>query len=627
MKRTENGEKKATRQCWECLKRRLVCDHNLPHCKKCIKAGKECPGYDEQKPLQWVEPGRVTSRRRKKDTTPKVYTIGPKGARFAAPTIASLPAEKSSKSDSSVLTTQDVGLTFKWELPQHSRQYILEEPRVTAEAVELYKSQLATLLVHEEKAAWWHSMTAEEQTEHITMMAAEAAAGVGVGQQIMRIGSQKAIRAVVERGHAWEAAMLLQSDKDPLEKLKRLLWIMEMNQLPSYEHLSNETSEVVQAVNYFNVRIYPDVKETDSLVPNPAVIHFPVWALHILPPAMHHTLVCLGLNHYIHSLPEGSNRALVVGNRSKVYKYRGLAIRALSENVARETTCSSDLTISSILMFMAMEVQNSSAGDWRLHAHGMKRLIDMRGGFSSLLRSAPHLTSAMVIFTVIVTFSNTLGLAADQISITEPIEQHIEEVEKYYSLIFPYLLCPPTLFIEIIRINRLRWEVTNAPFDNPYQHTLDAHDILARVEAFEPGDWAQPGENHEDWQLIGSIYQSAIALYCTMSLQAVGTLPDSLEMVTMRTIHAERLFEDLKTSARSRHLRKFSLFPLCVLGVEAGFHDQPSTRTWIERRLDDHSRLLGTSSPLKARAVLRRYWQRKKAGWDECFDGLYVCIL
>lgn len=71
---------------------------------------------------------------------------------------------------------------------------------------------------------------------------------------------------------------------------------------------------------------------------------------------MHHTLVCLGLNHYIHTLPQGSNRVLIASNRSKVYKYRGLAIRALSENVAKETTRSSDLTISSILMFMAMEV-------------------------------------------------------------------------------------------------------------------------------------------------------------------------------------------------------------------------------------------------------------------------------
>lgn len=237
MKRTESGEKTATRQCWECLKRRLVCDHTLPHCNKCIKAGKDCPGYDERKPLQWVEPGKVTSRRRKKDCPPKVYTIRPELRGPIAPIVSSLhvlSSVGSSNSDSTQTITQDdVG-----------------KPQMSAEVVELYESQLAAMLIDEEKAAWWYSMTADEQTEHITAMAAEASAGVEVGQRIMQIGSQKDIRAVVERGQVWEAAMLLHSDAKPLEKLKRLLWIMEMNQLPSYEHLSNETSEVVQAVNY-----------------------------------------------------------------------------------------------------------------------------------------------------------------------------------------------------------------------------------------------------------------------------------------------------------------------------------------------------------------------------------------
>lgn len=227
----------------------------------------------------------------------------------------------------------------------------------------------------------------------------------------------------------------------------------------------------------------------------------------------------------------------------------------------------------------------------------------------------------------IVTFSNSLGPPAGQISITEPFEQHLKEIDKLYTLIFPYMLCPPTLFIEIVRINRLRQEVTTSPFEDPSQHTLDAHDILARVEAFEPEDWAQAGEHHNEWRLIGSIYQSAVALYCTMSLQAIAALPSSLEMDTMRTIHGERLFKNLQASVQSKHLKKFSLFPLCVLGVEAGYHDNQSTRIWIQRRLEDHSRLLGTSSPLKARAVLRRYWQRNKPGWDECFDGPYVFIL
>jgi hypothetical protein len=58
------------RQCWECLRRRLVCDFALPSCKKCQKAGRDCPGYNPQKPLQWIAPGKVTSRRRKTGLVP-----------------------------------------------------------------------------------------------------------------------------------------------------------------------------------------------------------------------------------------------------------------------------------------------------------------------------------------------------------------------------------------------------------------------------------------------------------------------------------------------------------------------------------------------------------------------------
>lgn len=227
----------------------------------------------------------------------------------------------------------------------------------------------------------------------------------------------------------------------------------------------------------------------------------------------------------------------------------------------------------------------------------------------------------------IVTFSNSLGPGTGQINITQPLEQHITEIEKLYSLIFPYVLCPPTLFNEVIRINHLRQEILTSPFDDASQHALDAHDILARIEAFIPEDWAQPGEHLSDWQLIGSIYQSTVALYCTMSLQCLDALPSTLEMDTMRTIHGKRLYENLMAKPHSKLIKKLSLFSLCVLGVEAGYHGQQNTRTWIERRLEELSCMLGTSSPLKARTVLRRYWTRGKAGWDECFDGPYVFVM
>lgn len=55
----KSPETKPTHPCWECRKRRLVCDNSQPTCKKCEKSGKACPGYGDQKPLQWLEPGLI----------------------------------------------------------------------------------------------------------------------------------------------------------------------------------------------------------------------------------------------------------------------------------------------------------------------------------------------------------------------------------------------------------------------------------------------------------------------------------------------------------------------------------------------------------------------------------------
>ncbi|KAL4802586.1 fungal-specific transcription factor domain-containing protein [Aspergillus unguis] len=61
------------RHCWECLRRSLVCDFTQPQCNRCSSSGKLCPGYGEKKPvmLNWLEPGRVKSRTRRKKSVVK----------------------------------------------------------------------------------------------------------------------------------------------------------------------------------------------------------------------------------------------------------------------------------------------------------------------------------------------------------------------------------------------------------------------------------------------------------------------------------------------------------------------------------------------------------------------------
>lgn len=45
-----------------------MCDLKKPGCAKCKRAGIEWPGYGKQKPLQWLEVGKVKCREKRKQS-------------------------------------------------------------------------------------------------------------------------------------------------------------------------------------------------------------------------------------------------------------------------------------------------------------------------------------------------------------------------------------------------------------------------------------------------------------------------------------------------------------------------------------------------------------------------------
>jgi hypothetical protein len=71
-------------------------------------------------------------------------------------------------------------------------------------------------------------------------------------------------------------------------------------------------------------------------------------------------------------------------------------------------------------------------------------------------------------------------------------EQSVEDVADFYSLIFPYTLCPPELYFDILRTTELRTRAMISKSVEPGLE-LEAYEILARIEAFSPEEWAQPG--------------------------------------------------------------------------------------------------------------------------------------
>ncbi|KAH3990112.1 hypothetical protein HBH52_001700 [Parastagonospora nodorum] len=420
----------------------------------------------------------------------------------------------------------------------------------------------------------------------------------GILDTIFAIGGRSQLERIVQNGLHEKAAYMMSAESQPLKRLERILRIMESFDIPDYKYLVSDTNVVVQAVNYYNARIYPMVKASGELAPNPALIQFPLAALHMLPPAVHHTVVCLSLNHFIHTLPVGTNKHVTISTRSEIYQHRGAAIRSLSQYVGKDKTRCSDLAISSILMFLAMELQNPPIANWRSHASGLNQLIHLRGGIRSLMKQSPYLTPTLAIFILI----PRPRPHQYRINLLHPLPLHALPT---HHLSHHHSHKPPP-----------RRDLVSIPNAS---HFLTAHDLLSLIESFSLEDWAQPGPHFDEWMFIGRTYQSAAALYCTMALQSLTILPSTLEMNAMRSVHGTQLLANLHQAVKTPRLTCFVMWPLTIAGVEAGYRDA-GTRYWIAARLDQLARLLGTSGPLKSLAVLRRYWENRERGWEVCFD-------
>ncbi|KAF2846081.1 hypothetical protein T440DRAFT_247554 [Plenodomus tracheiphilus IPT5] len=604
MKLSESGDNRATKQCWECLKRRLVCDFTFPHCRKCHKTGKVCPGYDEQKPLQWVQNGKITSRRSKNDGTIKSHLPLPPSKSSASKVLSCISTSRSLEKEHTVLADPSL------PPPLDAEDEYLKFWRM------VFKTGRAT---PQDRA---HPLTKDQRKNIMCELGNIQATIVQDIDRMFRAGGRARIENIVSKGLHDEAAKLLRTQRQPVKILEHLLSYMRAEDLPFYDFLSDETSQVVQAVQYYNCRIHPEVLASGELAPNPAVITFPLQALHVLPPTVHHTLVCMSVNHFIHSLPAGADQQMQRSNTLKIYHHRGAAIRSLSHYIGQDSTRCNDTTISSILMFMSVELQSPLQSDWRTHAVAMQRVVVLRGGFKSLLHQAPFLAPTLVIYILIITMANTCSPASDQVRTSSKSDDIIADYTDLYDLIFPYTLCPPEIFTNVLQINELRAKasaLTTSHIDSKTNIVLEANDLLASVSGFVPEDWARPGAHYHEWLNIGSMYQAAVAVFCIMALQSVDLLPRSLELSTIRATYGDRLHSSLRQGTQSPRIAKFLAWPLVVAGVEAAYRGE-GCRNWIDATLADLSRSLGTNSPLKASAVLYRYWKKGVPGWDECFD-------
>ncbi|KAH8648537.1 fungal-specific transcription factor domain-containing protein [Xylariales sp. PMI_506] len=392
--------------------------------------------------------------------------------------------------------------------------------------------------------------------------------------------------------------------------------------------------------------------------------------IHLLPSSVRHNLTCAALGYRIHKLPEGASSGPGVSKAwSKLYHHRGESLRALSEEVAGEITCNADGTIVGILTLLQIELRHFPTGDWRIHAKGAKKLIDLRGGVGTLF-TVPHMKVILLSFTILGVMSNTTCPASDQIDAAFHYENIEMLSEIYGDGRYPGFLCPPPLFLDIIRVNYIRQQAATPGTYHSGLRRL-AWDTLSSIQSFLPDDWVESiGTPYQEALMLQAhICQSSIALYCVRSLHGLlhHTRPrfpfssspgddvdddndddddddndnydDSapppaaaaaIDFPSIKRHHHDRLFRLLPQAQTlaPEQLGMSSLWPLVVAGADATPAESgtPGERALVARRLQELAREMGTCLPLLGRSVLERFWSYGKTGWDDCFNGHYAFV-
>lgn len=207
-------------------------------------------------------------------------------------------------------------------------------------------------------------------------------------------------------------------------------------------------------------------------------------------------------------------------------------------------------------------------------------------------------------------------------------DSHLDELDfilkQFGGSISPFQMCPPTLFAEIIRINHLRMRAAQHDPMRAENLAQEAYRILDRIHGFSPEQWTESKPlSKEDWILLGNIYQAAVALYCISSLQNLSVLPLSSSLRAQCATHGQILNSHLNKALSSPRVKRFMIWPLVVLGVEA-VHGGLAMRTFVQDQLLEMNRHVGTYVPVTAKGVLERFWASCETGWDSCFDRPYA---
>ncbi|KAH5530016.1 hypothetical protein HBI27_226290 [Parastagonospora nodorum] len=384
-------------------------------------------------------------------------------------------------------------------------------------------------------------------------------------------------------------------------------------------------SALFQAAEYYNKCILEDLTPIHELGRHPYIHYISPARLQeatSVPEFLRSGLICMTLNHRMNRLGIGSNSG-AKDLAEKYYTHWGITIRSLSEQFSVENLRTSDVVLAGILTLLLADIQNGAQVSWHHHFDGVRRLVSLRGGFRALALSQSLAPLLNCLWFISIIANTTCPASYLDLSTIPHVETSTFMQEHYRYATTPTQMFPPHLLAEVSKINYLRLQAKSKK-EITEDHLLDeAYNILESIEAFSPEESTQSKfSSKEDWIRIAILYRSATALYCILSLQSVSVFPENSALRATCVTHGQVLLHHLPEGLSSARTKRFMLWPLVLLGVEA-VHSGMATRDFVSKQLPELSRSVGTSIPLTAQSVLQSFWASGLNRWDTCFDRPY----
>ncbi|EAW16759.1 Zn(II)2Cys6 transcription factor [Aspergillus fischeri NRRL 181] len=343
-------------------------------------------------------------------------------------------------------------------------------------------------------------------------------------------------------------------------------------------------------------------------------------------------------------LPPGRSKSLAV----TFYRYRGLVIRSLRNDINQGHKRASDVVLAGIITLLLIDVSrnfsmrtihrtkpcSATQGSARClsplaiphrrapETNHAARRHSFSGQVGQLSTTAPLLCVPNSIAVIGDTSSPASHLATSRLR----LEESDFILENFGNGVFDFQMCPKPLFAEIIRINHLRVQAWKQDPTRLGDLAQEAYGVLNRIHIFSSERWADSKpSSKEDWRIVGKSYQAAVSLYCILSLQSLSVLPLNPLLRASCASHGRLLQDLLNEALSSPRVKRSILWPLVVLGVQAVIGGA-GMRAFVREHLPEMSRHIGSYVPLTAKALLEKFWASGETCWDACFDKPYTVV-